>query len=107
MPYSSALSSGRGAALQRVREGLPFDVLHDDEIDAVLLTHVIKRADVRVIELRDRLGLALETRLAFRTLSQVLRKHLDGDRPVETGVVGFVDLPHSPFANWGQDFVRA
>jgi hypothetical protein len=36
-------------------------MLHDEERRAVLLADVVERADVRMIERRNRLGLALES----------------------------------------------
>jgi hypothetical protein len=41
-------------------EGLALQVLHDEEIRAVLLPDVVERADVRVRERRDGSGFALE-----------------------------------------------
>ena len=64
------------AFLQSLRERLSLDVLHDDEIDTVLLADIVERADVRVIELRDRLGLTLEACLALWALGEVLGRTL-------------------------------
>ena len=48
------------AVLQPRRQRLAFEVLHDEERGAPLLADVVERADVRVIELRDRPCLPLE-----------------------------------------------
>ncbi len=53
-PAAADLSSSRR------RERLALEVLHDEIGDAVLLADVVQRADVRVIELRDRPRLAVE-----------------------------------------------
>ena len=105
--YRDRLVNGDRTFLDPLRQRLALDVLHDEEIDAVLLAHVIKGADVRMVELRNHLGFTLEARLAFGALGQVLREDLDGNRPVEPSVLGFVDLAHAPLADWGEDFVRA
>ncbi len=95
------------AFLQPLGQRLAFDVLHNEVIDTVLLAYVIKRADVRMVELRNRLRLAFEACLAFGALGEMLGEDLDGDGPVEAGVVGFVNLAHSSLADWREDFVRA
>ena len=48
------------AFLQAFSQRLPFEVLHDEVVDAVLLTHIMERADMRVIQRRDGAGFALE-----------------------------------------------
>ena len=44
-------------ALSPADQPVAFEVLHDEERGASLLADVVERADVRVIELRDRRGL--------------------------------------------------
>ena len=53
------------------REGLPVQILHDEEIDAVLLPDVMERADVRVGQRGYGAGLALETLPGGRVVGQV------------------------------------
>jgi hypothetical protein len=57
---ADGLSGGNRAALQPPMERLAFDVLHHQEIDAVLMPDVVQRADVRMIQLRDRARLSVE-----------------------------------------------
>ncbi len=45
-----------------VPERLPLDVFHDEEVAPVLLVEVVDGSDVRMIEARQRLGLAPEAR---------------------------------------------
>ena len=50
-----------GAATgQAFGECLPFEILQHEEVDAVLMPDVEQRADVRMIERRDRARLAVE-----------------------------------------------
>ena len=37
----------------------------------------------------------------------MLGEHLDGDRAVQAGVAGFVDLTHPPSAEGGDDLIRS
>jgi hypothetical protein len=54
-----------GTLLREGAQRLAFDQLHDQVVNRLLLpvglrgAHIVQRADVRVIERRDRLGLAL------------------------------------------------
>ena len=51
--------------------------------------------------------LALEASPQCRISGEIARKDLDGDRPVEASVFGFVDLTHPPGPEGLQDLVRA
>jgi len=72
-----------------------------------LLTDVIKGADVRVVELGDRLGFALESGSTLGSIGKVVSENFDGDGPIEPGVLGFVDLPHPPSADRRKDLEGA
>ena len=61
-----SLLERQGPPGESVRQRLPFQVLHDEVLDAVLVAHVVERADVRMREQRDRLGLSLKPLLDFR-----------------------------------------
>ena len=90
MPARCALSSALAisiAILQRllerqralrqpVRERLAFEILHDEVRGAVLLAHVVQRADVRMIELRDRARLAVEPLAELRIGGECLGRIL-------------------------------
>ena len=92
---------------ERRRERLAIEVLHDEIGDAVLLADVVQRADMRVIELRNRPCLAVEPVTKLRIGRQRFREDLDGDGPVETRIAGLVDLAHAAFAQLVEDSIRA
>ena len=54
------------ALRQPIRQRLAFEILHDEERGAILFADVVQRADVRMIELRDRAGLAIEALAELR-----------------------------------------
>ena len=70
-------------------------MLHDEEVDAVLLADVVNVQMCGWFERRD------GSRLAFEALTQIGvagvlgTEHLDGDRPTEARVAGSVHLPHA------------
>jgi len=95
----------QGALLQSIGERVSFDVLHDHEIHAILAADVVERADVGMVQAGDGPGFTLETLLELGVVGEVRRRDLDGDRSVEAGVFGLVDLTHPPGPEWSQDLV--
>ncbi len=71
------------------------------------LADVVDAADVRMVQRRDRAGLALEARTPIGIAGQFARQHLDRHRAIEARVARAVDLPHSAGAQRADDFVRA
>ena len=95
------------AVLQPFGQRLAVEILHDEEVDAVLAAHVIQGADVRVIELRDRVRLAIEPLTELRIGGERFGQDLDRDAAIEPCVARLVDFAHAPRAEEGQDLVRA
>ena len=82
---------GRAAArpsASRVGERLALEMLHHQEVDAVLAADVVERADVRVVQRGDRAGLALEAFADVGIAGERGREDLDGDRAIEARVAG-------------------
>src|SRR5437667_5893097 len=88
-------------------EGLPFQILHHEVIGAVLMADIVEHANVGVVEARDRLRLALETRFHLCVIGEMRRKDFDGDRAIQARIAGFVNLALPTRADGGKDFVRA
>ena len=83
------------SASQPLRQRLPFEQFHDQKVDPVGVTKVVKHANVRMVQRCNGLRLALEPFSPRGVLSQVVRKDLDGNRPVQTGVYGAVHIAHA------------
>jgi hypothetical protein len=88
-------------------ERLAFQVLHDEIGDAVVLAHVVQRADVWMIELRDRAGLAIEALAELRIQRERFGEDLDGDRALEPRVARAIHLAHPARAERRADLVWA
>ena len=101
----SACSSGSGPFASRSRQRLARQVLHHEVGGAVMLADVVQRADVRVVQPGDGLGLALEAGTAVGVGAELGRQDLDGDAAIEAGVAGLVDLAHAARADGGLDLV--
>ena len=80
---------------QPVRQRLPFEQLHDQEVDPVGLAQVVKHANVRMVQRGNGLRLALESFSPRGVFSQVMWKYLNRNRPVQTGVYGAVHFAHA------------
>ena len=83
-------------SLAQVIERPAFDELHRQKVDAVDLLDGVDRDDGRMIDRRDRTGLAPEAIQHLVTRGQFGGQHLDRDIAIEARVVGAVHLAHSP-----------
>ena len=99
------LFKGKRPSLEPVKEGLPVEELHHQEIDVTLVTHVVESADIRMRQLRNRACLLLEPCAKIGITSKSLRQHLDRDRASEPDVSRSIDLSHAAFADGLEDFV--
>ncbi len=97
----------QGSPCETLRERLAFEVLHDEKVGAFVGADVVQRTDVRVIEARDRLCLALEALAERRIRCDVWREDLDGDGATEPGIPGSIDLPHPAGSQSRLDLVRS
>jgi len=78
-PYGRARSNGNAPYLKTVGQGFTFDVFDHEKIDAIVLADVKKDADMRMVETRDGLRLALESFSKLRVTGKVRGNNLDGD----------------------------
>ena len=83
------------------------EILHHQEVDAVLATEVMERTDVRMIQRRDRTRFTLEALACERIAGHFRRQDLDRDRAIEPGVARFVDFPHPAGSDARPEQIRA
>ena len=74
---------------------LPVQVLHHDEGTAFVLTDVVDRADVGVVQSRCSPRLALEAAESYGIASDSLRKKFESNETVKSGVLSLVHQAHS------------
>ncbi len=101
------LLEGQRALGETRGEGFAFQALHDQEVDAVLMSDVVEDTDVRMIQAGDGARFALETLPRVGIVRQVFRQNLDSYGAVEPGVAGAVNLAHATGAEGGKNFVGA
>ena len=82
----------RTLAPDAIGECLSLEILHHQEVDAVLVPDIVKGADGWMVQTRNRFGLALEPLPEPGVTRHALREDFDSDRPVEPGVLGSVDF---------------
>ena len=101
------LAKWQRAALQTGSQGLALEEFEHQILDLVFAADVVQPADVRVGERGDRLRLAFEPRAECGVGRELRRENLDGDRAIEAGVAGAVDLSHAAGAEQGLNFKMA
>src|SRR4029077_4428317 len=85
---------------QSIGERLSLEQLHHD----VVVADVIKRADVRMRQMRNRLCLTLEADLELCVLCEFGGQNLDRDVAVQPRITCPVDLSHAARSDWSDDF---
>jgi hypothetical protein len=89
------------------RQRLALDVLHHQEIDPLVMSDVVQRADVRVVQRRHGARLAFEALACVDIARDVGGQHLDRDGAIETGVARFVHVAHAAGADVRDECVRS
>ncbi len=95
------------AFAEAIGERLALEIFHDQEVHAVLRADVVQRADVGMIQRRNRAGLALHALFQFGVGGKMIGENLDGDVASEAGVAGAVHLAHSTRTEGRLNFVGA
>ena len=81
------------------------DKLHDVVVDTSVATDVEDRHDVRVVQLRRGLGLDLEPLALLGVDGRGEWEHLQGNAAAQRDLLGLVNDPHAPSANFAEDAV--
>ena len=90
---------------QAVLKRLALQKLHDDEGLTFVLSNLVNRADIGVIECRGSLRFTLEPFQGLSVLGEFFRQEFQGDGALELGVLGLIDHTHAPAAQLLQDAV--
>ena len=85
---------------------LAFEELEHEEVGAGLGSDVVERADVRMIERRHGVRLAVEAGAQLGVGGELRRQHLDRDRAIEPRIARAVDLAHPAGADRRDDLIR-
>src|SRR5208283_1550241 len=83
----------------------PIQKLHGDECLSALLSNVINRADVGMVQSGCGLSFALKAGERLRVAGNVFRQELKGDKAMQACVLGLVDDTHSTAAQFLDDAV--
>jgi hypothetical protein len=92
------LSQWQRSTLKSPGQRFAIQELHDEELCAGILTEVIERTNVRVIEDRDRARLSVESRTPEHSVFVARAQHFDGHDTIEAGVERAVNLAHASAA---------
>jgi hypothetical protein len=92
------LSDRHRPALKPLREGLAFNQFENQRVDVGafggLVLEAIDRADVRMIERREYVSFALESRQPLRIQRERSRQHLHRDIAPQASITGAIHLAH-------------
>ena len=90
-----------------VAQGFPGHEFHGDVVALLVAPELVDVEDVRMVERRGRLCLALESRDGAAILREIFRQDLDGHVALQARVVGTINLAHAARADPGGDLVDA
>jgi len=79
--------------------------LHDQEGMPILLSDLMNSADIRMIERRSGLRLALKTRQSLRVFDNVVGQKFQGDETMKGNVLSLVNHAHAAAAEFFDDAV--
>ena len=94
-------TTGRNQLVQ----GLPGDVLHDHEVNAILRADVVNDADVGMLQCGDGFRFLLEAHLQIWVRRKMGGKDLNRYRALQPGVAGEIHFAHAAGAEQRLDFV--
>jgi hypothetical protein len=94
-PDFQHLSHVHRPAVDSRLQGLSIEKFHDDKRPAVVLSDVVNRADLRMVECRCGASFDTESLERLRILRPLLRQELHGDGPAQPDVFGLVDNTHA------------
>src|SRR5207245_4613352 len=89
----------QGLAIHVLFERLTFEQLHDEELLPLVFSHVVNRADVRIVERGCGVCFTLEAPLRAGFHGETRRQNLDSDASFEARVSGAVNFAHPASAN--------
>ena len=100
------LFRGQRTLRQSLGQGLALHELHHQEGEAVLVAHVVERADVGMVQAGDGSRFTLEPLSHFDGLRLLGGKHLHRHRAIEPRVLRPIDLAHAAAPEGSDDLVR-
>ncbi len=81
-------------SVQPSRQRFAVEILHDEEVDPVVMAHFVEGTDARMRESRDSAGFVRKAHPGSRIDRGVRRQHLDRDVAIQPRVTGPIDLAH-------------
>ena len=102
---ANASSSGSGSAGDSDAQIVAFDQFHHQRGHLAGLLEAVNLRDVGMIERRQRLRLALESRQPLRVAGKRRRQRLQRDVAAQLRVARPIDLAHAAGAEWSKHFV--
>jgi hypothetical protein len=100
-------SLGRKRTLPQTRgQRFAFQKFHDQVIDSAMAADIVERADIGMVQRRNRAGLAIEALFSHAVFRQMRGKNFDGDDAVEPCIACTIHLTHPASAQRRLNFIR-
>jgi hypothetical protein len=97
----------QGLAADALAEGLALQQFHDQVRTAFVLSDVVNRADVGVIQSRGGAGFPLETLQGLAIGGKLVGEEFQSDGAAQARIFGLVDFAHAARADERDDLVGA
>src|SRR6185503_7921084 len=92
---------------QTVSKRLAFQVFDNEVIGVAFAADVIENADVRMVQIRDGVGLALEALAQFRPVGEMTAEDFNRNHAAESRIAGTIYLAHAAGPDGRQHLVWA
>src|SRR5215469_6963670 len=79
------------------------DKLHREKRPALMLSHIVDRADIGMSKLGNSTRFALEAQAQIGFLRQAFREHFDGDGAVQARIVSTINFAHAALCQEPED----
>src|SRR6185369_16294837 len=86
-------------------QALTFQLLHDNEGMTLVVVDVMNDANVGMVQLRGGARFAYKALQGFAIVEELLRNELQGNVTAKPHVLGFIDNPHAPAAEFSYDAI--
>jgi hypothetical protein len=96
----------KGTSFESSLERLSLEILHHEEVDAVVAANVVEHANMAVVQAGNGARFALESRPLVGGQREVGGEHLDRDGAIEAYIARPIHFSHATGTDRGHDFVR-
>ena len=95
------------ALVQSIGQRFAVQKFHHQVVDPVLMSYVVQRADMGMVQRRNGARFPVEALLGLRVIGKVGGQNLDGDRAIQTSIARAIHFAHAARTKRRLDLVRS